>query len=246
MIIVIVDFDNFFGTDVEKLNKEDLEIALTDIIFKCEELFIDFKSIQIRLYGGWYHEVTLTKQASVIQQVLSQISLFPKIKDGRIIKGSVELTSTLFDIPNHRWQYTYKEKYGIPRIRLDHTKVDLTCKSNKELCPKFLLYKFTQKKDKKCHVNGCDQLHNNVFKGIEQKMVDTMIACDVVSTAKDLDVKGVFILSDDQDHFPSYAIAGNSTTIKDKVVVGYRNRNSQRFDLMSRLLEPFNIKIITV
>ncbi len=246
MVVVIIDFDNYLGTDVSKLTKEDLELTLTDIVIQCEKHFHGFDSIQIRLYGGWYHETTLTKQASAIQQLLSQINIFPKIGNGKILRGSVELVSSLFDIPNYNWQYTYKEKNGIPRIRINHDEIDLLCNSNRESCPKFILYKFTQKKTKQCHVPGCNHLHKDVFKGIEQKMVDTMIACDIISTVKNNEIKGVFVLSDDQDHFPSYAMASTYSDQVDKIVIGVKNSDNQRFSLISNLLTPFNIKIITI
>ncbi len=246
MVVVIIDFDNYFGTDVSKLTKESLELTLVDVIIQCEQLFADFDRIQIRLYGGWYHGVTLTKQASVIQQILSQIDVFPKIEKGKIIRGDVDLVSSLFEIPNYSWQHTYKEKNGIPRIRINHEEVDDLCNLSRDSCPKFILYKFTQKKQKQCHVPGCDHLHKDVFKGIEQKMVDTMIACDVISTVKDSDIEGVLVLSDDQDHFPSYAIASKYSNRDNKIVVGVKNTDAERFNLISNILTPFNVKIITL
>ena len=243
MVVVIIDFDNYFGTDVALLTIENFELALTDIVVECEKKFKNFQRINIRLYGGWFHDTTFTKQASSIQLLLSQIQIFPKVKNGKVINGDVELVSSLYEIPNHKWQYTYKEKSGIPRIRINHDIIDDMCNNNRNLCPKYLIYKFTSKKQKQCHVSGCTHLHKNIFKGIEQKMIDTMIACDVISTVNDESIKGVFILSDDQDHFPSYALASNNCKQQDKIVIGMKNNNVERFNFATSMLSVFNIEI---
>ena len=246
MIFVIVDFDNYIGTNVNSLKKEDLELIFKEIVEQCEKYFYDFSSIQIRLYGGWYNATTFTKQASLIQHILSQVNVFPKIKGKKIIRGNISLVSTLYEIPSYNSYQTYKEKEGIPRVRINFDQIDSTCNSNREHCPKFILYKFTSKKNKTCSVLECENIHKDVFKAVEQKMVDTMIACDVMSAVKDDSIKGVFVLSDDQDHFPSYAIASINRNKENKFILGIKNKDSERFDIISKLLEPFNIKIITM
>jgi uncharacterized LabA/DUF88 family protein len=249
MVVVIIDFDNYFRNIKELTDSQKFELALTEIIEKCEEFFENIKVISIRLYGGWYQGTTLTKQASIIQQLLSNILVFPKVKNNKITNGTIEMVSSLFEIPSIEWHYTYKEKNGIGRVRIKHELVDDFCSNNKNQCPKYILYKFTSKKDKKCHIDSCTHMHKNVFKGIEQKMVDTMIACDVISAANDKNVNGLFVLSDDQDHFPSYALA--SEQIKQKrdhsfpIILGITNNDVERNNLISALLNPFdNIKII--
>jgi uncharacterized LabA/DUF88 family protein len=249
MVIVIIDFDNYFR-DIKSIDdSQRFELALSEIIDKCEEHFESIDKISIRLYGGWYQETSLTKQASIIQQLLSQISVFPKVKNNKITNGTVEMVSSLFEIPNVKWHYTYKEKNGIGRVRINHELVDDFCTMNKEQCPKYILYKFTAKKDKQCHISNCTHIHKDVFKGIEQKMVDTMIACDVISATKSENINGIFVLSDDQDHFPSYALA--SELVKQKgesvfpIILGITNNDEERNKLISTLLTPFdNIKII--
>jgi len=252
MVVVIIDFDNYFH-DIKGIDDSPkFELALTEIVEECEKNFKNFNEISIRLYGGWYQETTLTKQASIIQQLLSQVSVFPKVKDNKI-KGTIEMVSSLFEIPDVKWHYTYKVKNGIGRVRIDHDIVDEFCTENKHQCPKYVLYKFTEKKDKQCHIPNCTHIHKDVFKRIEQKMVDTMIACDIVSVIKDENVKGVFVLSDDQDHFPSYALA--SKLLKERfkereaesfsIILGVTNNYGERNIFISNLLNPFdNIKII--
>lgn len=245
MIIVIIDFDNYFGTDVSKLTPELLELAFSDIVLICMNEFNKFNKVQIRLYGGWYNNTSLTKQASIVQQLLSRVNIFPIIKDSNIIHGNIRTVSSLYSVPGFEWYHTYKETNGIPRIRINHDLVDDFCKDNKTLCPKFLLYKLTANKEKKCHVDNCNNLHKNIFKGVVQKMVDTLLACDIISASEDEDVKGIFVLSDDQDHFPSFAIAQTKQIKKEeksKFLLGVKNKQKEPF--ITQILSPFNVKTI--
>jgi len=244
-IAVIIDFDNYFGSDMSIISSEDLELAFSEIVNLCETKFSEFDRVDIRLYGGWYYETTLTKQASTIQQLLYNVSVFPKVQGGKAIQGSIEMIAELYDIPDFTWGYTHKETDGIKRVRINHECVDTVCKENRPICPKFILYKFTDKKDKHCPVSGCANLQKNVFKGIEQKMVDTLIACDILSIADDENVKGILVISDDQDHLPSLALAKEKQKNKqvknlENIVLGIQNE--QKIEFVTEFLKPFDIQ----
>lgn len=244
-VVVIIDFDNYFGGDIAKLNSEMLEFYFKEIVNVCEREFIDFTAIDIRLYGGWYQEATLSKFASKVQQLLSNVSVFPKVGNNKIINGKIELATTLHIMPEFEWLHSYKETDGVRRIRINHECVDTMCVENRDTCPKFILYKFTRDKSRKCHINGCENLHKNVFKGAEQKMVDTLIACDVISVSEDESVVGVLVISDDQDHLPSLALA----SVKKKeniqsIILGIQNEQVMEF--ISKFMTPFNIKTTLV
>lgn len=241
VVVVLVDFDNFLGRDMSKLNPEIMELTFSQIVTLCETNFEEFNAIEIRLYGGWYEETSLTKQASTVQQYLHEVQVFPKVTSERVINGSIELAATLHEIPDFVWGHTYKESAGIPRIRVNHEIVDDVCSENRNHCPKYILYKFTRKKGKSCGVEGCINLHKNVFKGAQQKMVDTLMACDIISISEDDRVKGVLVVSDDQDHFPSLALAATKKSKSiEAIVLGVNN--AQTFEFVSEFLHPFNIK----
>lgn len=241
VVVVLVDFDNFLGRDMNKLNPEMMELAFSQIVSLCETNFDEFNAIEIRLYGGWYEETSLTKQASAVQQYLHDVQVFPKVTPNRIINGSIELAATLHEIPGFVWGHTYKESNGVARIRINHEVVDDLCNENRNYCPKFILYKFTQKKDKSCAVDGCLNLHKDVFKGAQQKMVDTLMACDIISVSEDDRVKGILVVSDDQDHFPSLALAATKKKPNiESIVLGIKN--NQNMEFISDFLSPFNVK----
>ena len=246
-VIIIVDFDNFFGTDLSSTSPEDLEFAFKEFIVVAESNFEDFDYLQIRLYGGWYKETILTTQASLLQQLLFSVNLFPKIKGGKVLRGSVEMVSSLYEIPEFTWGYTHKEVDGMKPVRINFGQIDLICDSNRPTCPKFILNKFTKKKDKSCAVDGCFNIQKNIFKGIEQKMVDTLIACDIVSIATQENIAGLIVISDDQDHFPSMALAMKKKELNHNdnfqgVLLLFKNE--QKLEFVKDFLNPFNIKII--
>jgi hypothetical protein len=240
-INVLIDFDNYFGIDIKKITPERIEFSLKELISLCETEFDEFNSIRFRLYGGWYCESSFTKQASTIQQILSSVNVFPKVSMTGIITGKIELATSLHIKPDFVWSYTHKETNGIKRIRINHDCADDICQQNRTTCPKFLLYKFTSSKDKKCHVSDCDNLQKNVFKGAEQKMVDTLLACDIISSVEDSAVGGLMIISDDQDHLPSLALASikKSSHIQ-SIVLGIQNERT--IDFISTFMIPFQIK----
>jgi uncharacterized LabA/DUF88 family protein len=240
-VVILIDFDNYFGSDVSKLSIQKMELSFKEMIRLCESEFSDFNSVQIRLYGGWYKETIFTKVASEVQQILSQVNVFPKTTSKGNLNGSIELATSLYIKPEFVWGYTYKETQGVKRIRINHECVDDLCKANRTTCPKYLLYKFTESKERKCGVVGCENLQKDVFKGAEQKMVDTLIACDIITTSEDETVIGVLVISDDQDLLPSLALASmkKKETIQ-SIILGIQNKNIEEF--FSKFMEPFNIK----
>ena len=244
-VVILIDYDNYFGSDVSKISAEQMEFSLKEMILLCESEFSDFNFVQIRLYGGWYKETTFTKVASEVQQLLSQVNVFPKVTSKGILNGSIELATSLHIKPEFIWGYTHKETQGVKRIRINHECADELCKDNRTTCPKYLLYKFTDSKERRCGVDGCENLQKNVFKGAEQKMVDTLIACDVISASEDDAIIGVLVISDDQDHLPSLALASMKKKENiQSIVLGIKNEQVNEF--VTAFMQPFNIKTALV
>ncbi|MFK2205580.1 hypothetical protein ACIXJQ_02080 [Bacteroides fragilis] len=48
--------------------------------------------------------------------------------------------------------------------------------------------------------------HSDIFFQREQKMVDTMIACDLLSYCEESSTNCLYLISDDMDHFPALAL----------------------------------------
>jgi len=102
--------------------------------------------------------------------------------------------------------------------------VSSICDTNKDRCPIKILEKFSKKRGKLCPVNGCTVTNSTAFTIIEQKMVDTMLSCDILFISDQPQVSSVIIMSDDFDIHPAIALASVKTS-KDILLV--HNKPSQ-------------------
>ena len=141
---------------------------------------------------------------------------------------------------SHVWYNTYQERSGLPKLRIAHANVGDHCSMNKNSCPVHILSRFTRTKSKLCHVDGCLTKQDDVFIQRTQKMVDTMMACDVLSFCEEQNVGGVYIASDDIDLFPAIALGRN---INNSMPLFLLVLNKKRFDYYPATLSDFNIKI---
>lgn len=240
-VFVIIDFDNFFPQPILEIPTYKIELIFTEIVNDIVANVDDVQNIIIRVYGGWYQNDTLTNRASHLLSVLEQINddIFPIIKNGKKIEGTVDMVFSLFK-DSHIWYNTYQERSGLPRLRIAHEKMGDHCSMNKNSCPVHILLRFTRDKRKLCHIDGCLTRQEDVFIQKTQKMVDTMMACDIVSFCNEQDVGGVYIVSDDIDLFPAIALGRN---INNSVDLFLGVLNKRRFSYYSGILSDFNIKI---
>lgn len=243
--VIIVDFDNWFKKSISDYTDHEVEFEFKQLIEKIVSDQSDIEDIEIRLYGGWYKENIFTQKASELQLLLARVDLFPwiNIERSRIIKGKVVLTSSINDIPSYEWFNTLKEKKGIASLRINNTELTDKCEHNRAICAPHILKKFTQKKRKICSVNECTGVHNNIFVRMEQKMVDTMIACDIISYCEDEDYIVILLVSEDIDHFPALAMGSSKLAQynrKTNLTVAIKNMDIK--DSYDQILSQFNLK----
>ncbi len=200
--IVIIDFDNFFKIKESSFDRS-FNFIIKEIIKDIVHEAVSGHDIRIRLYGGWYTNSIFSDSASVLAKKLSDVNIFPYIKGKKKISGSITIASTLLDIPNYVWDNTYKEKSGIKNLRVNKSLMSETCSQNSHMCPPKMITKFTRKHNKECPVENCSNTHGEIFIGMEQKMVDTMMVCDIMSCIDEDLVKEVVVASNDTDLLPS-------------------------------------------
>lgn len=241
--IVVLDFDNFFPSP--NLSDYDSEDGLFIKVFQfvitqlAQNDSVEF--IKFRLYGGWYSEDTLTNRCSeVLIRLTSFNSIFPIFVGDRKIEGDFELAENQVDIP-FKWKNTYRERYGLPKFRIDESNMSPTCNHNKLICPVHILKHFAKKSSTPCSVTGCATQHGEVFKLREQKMIDTMMACDVISYTLDEEMPIIAIVSDDVDIFPSIALR-NKISSESKTIMFIKN--DQNVAPYSSVINQFNASII--
>lgn len=213
--IFLIDFNNWFEKkDLNQYTEEGFQYRFSEILNTCIDISEVSQNlyIEMRLYGGWYQEEVLTNQASILYRFLSSFKFFPIIKNNKIIRGKIEVVDTLYNVPNYQWRNTLKEKSGMSYVKINNEKLNDTCSHNKTNCPPYILKRIAKNKTRKCAVEGCNSLNNEIFIKTEQKMVDTMIACDLISYSMEDDIFKVIIVSDDVDFFPALAVASQNNT----------------------------------
>jgi hypothetical protein len=206
-VAVLVDFDNVFKNG-PGLNFDWMKHELNKLVELALAADPNIAMVSIRLYGGWMQDGMLTAFASTLQTVISASSFFPikhPKKEG-LLRGTIDLATRLLGVPAIEWDDTRRVKSGLPRIRLAKETLPSKC-INPDVCPATALNRFTKHKSKLCPTAGCSVTNAEAFQTVEQKMVDTMIACDTIFLAVDGGQGYVLVVTDDSDAVPAVALA---------------------------------------
>ncbi|MBO7496165.1 MAG: hypothetical protein J6T98_06395 [Salinivirgaceae bacterium] len=206
--VVIIDYNNIFKQD-DSEDGSNVQSLLTEIINEIKSDYNSVEHIVMRAYGGWYDKNGLTNKGSRIQQKLSAVSvdLFPVPNGNKTISGTLEIADQMFGVDGV-WDNTCREKEGLPQLVVNTSNISrIECEKddNKDVCPVNILKKFTKKRSKICHISNC-QNTNAVFYRIEQKMVDSIMVCDILTYGEDEKTKVIYVLSNDVDLFPGIVL----------------------------------------
>jgi uncharacterized LabA/DUF88 family protein len=197
-IAICIDYDN-----LSSLQKS---AGILDVVQKtllqASEMFL--KSIgacEVRLYGGWYEGdnlSVLSQQLSVnIQSEFPAVLRVPNDRGGVIIlRTTAELAVSLLEEPGHQLFNTYRRKGRPSNIRVE-TPASVGCST--VTCPLPLAKKLLQKGS--CPTQGCVTGGTSLVYRHEQKLVDTMLTCDLMYLANQA-CDFIFILSADDDFLP--------------------------------------------
>ena len=207
-VAILVDFDNAFPRPMNMYTNADIQRVIDFAVNTARADVPDVEKFVIRLYGGWYQQNSLTARASAVSSYLPGLNMvFPIIaQPSRLIHGIIELATQLYSHP-FVWYNSYREHYGLHSLRVNTSAMSDKCAANENTCPVKILKKFTEKKSRVCHHDGCDTVHSNVFFERTQKYVDTMMTCDIITLGSDKEVAGIYVMSEDVDLFPAFAVA---------------------------------------
>src|SRR5258705_4233414 len=100
VIFILIDFDNVFKKALSDYSLEEFELVIKDVIRDVLSLNNSPSEIKIRFYGGWFKEDILTSRGSVLKQIISSIQIFPIIKGDQLIRGSIELATSIYSFPS--------------------------------------------------------------------------------------------------------------------------------------------------
>lgn len=241
---ILVDFDNFFTvvTGYESL-KSDIETMCSVVIEKIIDK-PEINEIRFKFYGGWYNRGVFTQKASKLAAIIAEIGFsFTIIKDKRLVRCYLEIVKTLMDYEDYTFINTLKEKEGLPRARVSKT-IDLSiCESNKNTCPVKIMNRFTAHGNKLCSVTNCTHVNKAVFSAPQQKMVDTLIACDLISLSLKAEVGAIYLLSEDIDCVPPLILAARLSIERNDIIIVVLYKRDNLFDLFTQVFGTNKIQL---
>ena len=155
----------------------------------------------IRIYGGWYEGPTMTVRA---QELAVEIgNEFPTIirvprQSGQVValETTAALAVALMEEPRHHLFGTYRKKGKPKNIRVQ-TPAAVGCTDSS--CPLPMTKKLLESGS--CSLSSCAVTLSDLVYRQEQKIVDTMLTCDMVH-APTQGYQQLILLSGDEDFLP--------------------------------------------
>jgi uncharacterized LabA/DUF88 family protein len=197
-VAVFIDYDNLLETQriagiLDVTTKVLLQMQLPALV--------PTGTCDVRVYGGWYEGSTMTPLA---QKVTASVqSEFPKIVRVPQSSGSASnftataaLAVSLLEEPGHHLFSTYRRKAAPTNIRVEPSAVvgcsdkDCILDSARKLL-----------RTGSCPVPSCAVTSQSLVYRHEQKIVDTMLACDLIYSVA-LGYDRCVLVSGDDDFLP--------------------------------------------
>lgn len=200
----LVDFDNWYRATPSAQIAPVVAHCISEVTSALLQLGTGIDYILIRLYGGWTENGTLTPLASEVAAGVAIANSFPIAlrSEERIVHGEVSLARSLSIAPHVDLGDSSRRRAGPPRLRLTGTPLPLGCSSDAVTCPAKILQKFTKAPARSCPSPACPVTAETAFVTREQKMVDTLMACDLLDLAHDQEVVAIAVVTSDLDLLP--------------------------------------------
>lgn len=219
---VLIDFDNF-APPGSGLNESSLSHALQTCIRRALEVHDGVARVEVRLYGGWMSGGLLSRRGSEVAALATQIDPFPLVLPARrILRGSLTLATSLWG-DETIFDDTYRSRGAVPRLRLAGTPVPEGCQEDRKTCPARILKQFTQSAKRMCPATQCPVTAELAFVAHEQKMVDTLLACDLIEMASNGQYSGISVVTADTDLMPPLLHAARRYTTRLQLISPMNN-----------------------
>lgn len=211
-MLILVDYDN--------IHRNERRLGLTHVVrlimSRIDPADLNGRRrVLIRLYGGWYHSTNFTNQA---QNLSTEISAnFPTamgLSNPTIqVVVNCEMAYSVLADPSNHLLHTYRPR-GIPQnLRSNHPSTVGCSDAN---CPMIIVHDaISNNRCTRCSVKGPEDI---LYRG-EQKLVDTMMVTDMISSHTNPD--NLAIVSSDDDFWPGII----TTLTMGKAVIHIHTRN---------------------
>jgi hypothetical protein len=197
---ILIDYDNL----PERVISQGLAFVVEQAVQRAARPgSTGFHRAHARLYGGWYGGPSLTANAQLL--VAEIFRDFPRVVplslDGTLhrVVATAELALSMVCAPSeHLWD-TYRRKAPPQNLKSAHP-IDLGCRDIN--CPLVGVHEYI--KTRRCPSRACAiDVGSMIYRG-QQKMVDTMLAVDLLHHAREPDVTGqpIVLISNDHDYWP--------------------------------------------
>jgi hypothetical protein len=226
---VLVDYDNL----LPHLQNLTLAPLARKIAATIDQLLPGVANILVRLYGGWYSEQGLTRNGTAIAQEIQRN--FPMVvAQGNVIVRRIhcEIASALIDFKTDVFMFTYRRRSGM-RSKISAILPSMCLQP--KTCTLPAVYAWSRGR---CPEKGCPIVTEDVFSYAEQKLVDTLLCCDLLALANRRPGPPVFIVSDDDDIVPAYILASANGALVHQMHM--RQRAVHAYD---SLLKQRNIRL---
>lgn len=195
---ILIDYDNLRET---QKSSGILDLVTKTLLRLSFETDSNWGDCEIRIYGGWYEESTMTPRAqdlgASIQRDFPNLVRLPK-KDGQTLsmKVNAELAVSSLQEPDHHLFNTYRRKGRPNNVRVESPENVGCCEDQ---CPLPSFKKLLKRG--RCPSLGCAVASENLVYRHEQKTVDTLLSCDLIF-ASQRGFDGLLLVSADDDFLP--------------------------------------------
>lgn len=188
--VVLIDYDNL----PNRLTRNGpsglwnrLQPAITQALGQHE------RSITLRLYGGWYDRKGLTRDGDRFARDIGQA--FPRVINypSGLQRIHCEIVSSLLINPKQIFPATVRTRGGLRRGT--RTRRPPNC-NNPNSCSISEVNAWLRGK---CPEHACPVSSDDVFRRLEQKLVDSLISCDLITIAHNSPQSPALLVTEDDD-----------------------------------------------
>jgi len=196
-LAVFIDYDNLTPSHKSAGILDVTRKALLQTLLVSPDLN---GSCEVRIYGGWYERKLITELAQdvtvKIQSEFPSIIRLPKNGSTVSLSSTAELAVSMLEEPGHHIFDTFRKKKRPGNLRVLKP-VAVGC--TETACPLPIAIKLL--KCGSCPVTSCTITADDLVHRNEQKIVDTMLTCDLIYSAN-MRFDQVILVSDDDDFLP--------------------------------------------
>jgi hypothetical protein len=192
--------------DYYNLPQKVLNAGVASLVTQVEALVRwtcpDACEVYVRLYGGWYDASGLSNDGTVVAQEVS--NNFPRVvrsSSGAVCRTHCEMASSLIAIKGDPFLATVRDRRGLARLLRTPAPVGCIDAPN---CTAPCVIEWSRKG---CPTSGCPVSGSEAFMCKQQKLVDILLCCDLITlTSAGPQVK-LFLVSEDDDFIPALLLA---------------------------------------